>query len=201
MWTTIKIVCAAMLCVAAYGESINLGGDASGTFYNDAGTINYGTTVGQLSYTGNKFGPQSSDQDLDLGKFKLGSSCILCLGTDYNPFAFQLHIEFYVPAGTNSLVYSGNVKGWTWWVLGGAKIDFSNSPIQISYNNAQGSGSFNLTISDAVIGVDDTVTLKGKVTPGAVAVDESAVEPLAIFSIAFGCLAYLVRTRKYQPAL
>lgn len=195
---TTKLLTIAIFCSVAYADSFALEGEASGDFYNDAGTVKYGKSVKELSYAGSAFGPQSSASELSLGQFSLGSSCLLCSGTNYNPFAFQLNIQFFAPVGTDSLVYSGNVKGLTWWVLGGAMVDFDNSPINVAYSNSEGSGSFNLTISDVFLGVGDRVTLKGRVSGGNVSVDESGIDSLVLFAAGLGSLAYFARKRTRQ---
>ena len=125
------------------------------------------------------------------------------LYANLNPYVFDLSLSFSAPGGTNSATIQGDVTGTVIWGIGGAEIDFSNSPIHFAYSNAGGSGSFDLTLNDVYLGVIpiiyplDTETLTGTLSHASYVTTPEPASVLAILlmSTLLGGVVFLLQKR------
>ena len=183
---------AILLCLSggsAFAD-LTMEGSTSGTFY--AGSVSLGSSIPLLglSFTGANFGPTTSTQ-LNLGTFNLSS-----LVAVFNPFDFNLTINFTAPAGAGSSSFSADLRGAVLPVIGGfAKIDFENNgPRHFEFQNGQGSGSFDLAIGDVTLTNGTSRSVKGTVSNAQFA---ATPEPTSIIltSTLIGGMMFLFRKR------
>jgi len=200
----VKIVLIAVLLCFLSGTAFadfQIEGSTSGTFY--AGSTPLGNSLFGLQFTGSSFGPTSlgppSGTTLNLGTFDFAT-----LLAFFNPFDFQLAVNFTAPAGAGGTTFSADLKGFVTLFGGSAKVDFANNgPIHFDF--AGGAGSFDLEITDVVIPNFSSGSIIGTISnatynPSAVISSVSVPEPLTptvlVFNLlAVGLFAMVVRPR------
>jgi hypothetical protein len=173
-----------------------MAGSTTGTFY--LGSVSLGSSIDLLglSFTGANFGPTTIDTDspnpqanLNLGTFNLSSLLAV-----FNPFDFNLRVNFTAPAAS-STIFSADLRGAVVPVIGGfAKIDFVNTPRHFEFSNSQGSGSFDLTIQDVTVTNGSSKSLTGTISNATFA---ATPEPTSIVLIStlMGGVLLLFRKR------
>jgi len=188
------LVLVCLFTVAAYADSLSVTGSTTGTF--SPGNTSSG---GDLSFQGGPFAGSTVNPVLNLGTFTLASAAYANL----DPYVFDLHLSFSAPIGISSTTIQGDVLGLVVLGLGGATIDFSNSPIHFTYSNASGSGSFDLTLNDVYLGIvplfhpSDTETLTGTLSHASYV---TTPEPASVLTILFmstllGGVVFLLQKR------
>ena len=185
--------------ISAFADlSFSISGTTTGEFSKNG--VSQGSSVYGLSYgdsQGNtSFGP-TSVSPVVLGMFSLNAP----LYANYNPYDFKLTINFAAPANFGPTQFSADVSGTAVFGLGYASIDFiNNGPQHFTFSNSGGSGSFDLTISDALVtdpnltGIIGDRRILGYISNATFAANP---EPAAIFltSALFGGVLLLVRKK------
>ena len=138
--------------VSAFADlSFQIAGTTTGVF--SKGGVSKGSSVYGLSYgdngNGNTTFGVTSSSPIVLGSFNLDAP----LYANYDPYDFKLSITFTqpdtTPTGTH---FTADVQGTAVFGLGYATIDFlNNGPQHFTFSSSSGSGSFDLTISDALV--------------------------------------------------
>jgi hypothetical protein len=112
---------------------------------------------GNLGFGGAPTGPGVQNTN-NFGSFTLASSL-----ANYNGNTFTLQVSFLAPAGItggSTQVYSASVVGAANPNgNGGVNIDFDNSPMVFTFANANGVGSFTLTINDVSVNPGQSASL------------------------------------------
>jgi hypothetical protein len=200
-----------LFCGSAFADSVEVQGSTSGSFWNQAGTVNYGNAIGDgdpwtgeedddLLFEGASFGPTFGPV-LTLGAFRLERAEALA-PDNYDPFQFRLRVQFDVPVGSNEGNATGEMTGFVNWALGGGvNINFG-APVTISYSNTTGSGSFDLSLSNVSLSVGsalgrhavDTEPLRGTISNATfAAVPETSA--IVLFGTLLGGVAFVMRKR------
>lgn len=186
-WSLASAVAMALLGLAhpAKADSLQVQGSASGNFFN--GSSNKGTDENGLYYTNANFNQVINNTGtINLGQFSVNSAF-----ANYDPLTFKLTVDFLLPTGLtpDPLQATADVTGGVFFGFGGATIDFSNSPINFTFSNAAGSGSFKLTIADVEVsngssqqltGTISNVAFSGTPEPGSVMLLMSVVGVLGL---------------------
>jgi hypothetical protein len=147
-WSSKVGLLAALLCLgtgsALADPSFNIAGSTTGQFYL-LGLLPQDNASGMTFAGVSSFStPSNSSTPFLLGTFDAPS-----LGY-FDPYTFKLSVKFTAPSvpGTS---FSAEVDGTILWGLGSATIDFNDSgPRRFNFSTAQGSGYFDLTITDKV---------------------------------------------------
>jgi len=131
---------------------------------------------------------------IDLGTFALNTSSF----ANFNPVDFKLSVNFIAPrAGTMTfsadlsgiVSFKGNSSG------GLVTVDFlNNGPKHFRFSNAQGSGSFDLSITDVTLANSSTGSIWGTISAATFA---TTPEPRAIVltTVFLGGLLIIFRKR------
>ena len=187
------LVLVCLSAAVAYADSLSVTGSTTGTF-----SLGNTSSAGDLSFQGGPFAGSTVNPVLNLGTFTLAYAAFANL----DPYVFDLHLSFSAPIGTSSTTIQGDVLGLVALGLGGATIDFSNSPIHFTYSNASGSGSFDLTLNDVYLGItplhpSDTETLTGSLSHASYVTTPEPASVLAILfmSTLLGGVVFLLQKR------
>jgi hypothetical protein len=165
--------------------AFNIQGSSAGQFY--LGSTPLGSSITGLAFNGASFGPTATTQ-VTLGAFNLNT-----LLAYFDPLDFRLSINFVGPT-TNGTTFSANLSGLVSLFGGTATINFDNTPKHFTFSNAQGSGSFDLTLSDVRVSNGSTGSIIGKISNATFA---TTPEPTAVVltSAFLGGLLILFRKR------
>jgi len=187
-----------LLCLSggtAFADLLEVKGSTSGQFYSAPvppliPALPLGTSVGGLKFTGTNFGPTTA-QEIDLGTFQLAT-----LFSIFDPIDFKLTVQFTAPAGAGGTTFTADLNGLVSFIdLDGdgpdyVTVDFrDNGPKTFNYTTSQGSGSFNLTISDVSVRNGSSEHIKGFIS--------ATPEPAAVVLIStlLGVVVVLFRKR------
>jgi hypothetical protein len=120
-------------------------------------------------------------------------------GNNLTPYTFDLGLTFTAPGGTNSATIQGDVIGTGIWGIGGASIDFGNSPTHFTYSNGSGSGSFDLTLNTVnlwnIIHSSDTLTGTLSHASYVTTPEPASVLAILLMSTLLGGVVFLLQKR------
>jgi hypothetical protein len=145
-WARLIMVLFCLSIAVASADPLTIQGTATGSFsFTILGvTVPLGNSINSnnLKYNAGSFGPITGG-NITLGSFDLKKD-----NFNYDPFTFQLGLAFTAPGGIGGSTLTANVNGRVTGSSSNVQMDFGNSPINFSFTNAEGSGSFSLTLSD-----------------------------------------------------
>jgi hypothetical protein len=187
---------ALLLCLAggsAFADmTFDIQGSTTGQFYLGSTNIAMGTSLIGLSFNGSTFTdtvvPPGGTQ-IDLGTFNLAT-----LLAYYDPFDFKLSVSLTAPT-VGGTTFQADLSGLVSIIGGAATINFvDNGPRHFTFSNAQGSGAFDLYISDVSVGNFSSKTLVGTISNATFAANP---EPAAILlsAVLLGGIAIAFRKR------
>ena len=184
----------------AFGDIINIGGNALGSFTSPLPGLSFsGTTFNTTTnLAGNSFG-------VNMGTFSLQTPCLLCVGAGSTNFNATVNIA--TPTGTTpgSQTQQARVTGVVLFGLGAVSVNFNTPAMNFAYSNSAGSGSFtislrNLSLTDWVGGLPSTAALRADITnavfnPGQIS--NAAPEPssIALLLIVVAGVGYSLKRR------
>ena len=125
--------------------------------------IPLGNSIGNsLTFTGTDFGPTTAtpgaDLQVNLGTFDLSTWFMV-----FDPFDFKLNVNFTAPS-TGGTVFTADLSGLVTVFGGYTTVNFvDNGPRHFSFAGDQGSGSFDLYLSDVRVYNNSQVALVGSI--------------------------------------
>lgn len=160
-----KAVFFALLACLSSGIALadfQIAGSTSGSYY--LGSIPLGTNLFGLQFQGSTFGPTTlgppASAEINLGTFSLSS-----LLAYFDPFDFRLTVNFQAPAGAGGTTFSADLSGLVVFTNGSAFVNFNNNgPVHFTFSNSEGSGSFDLSISDVYVPNFSSRSITGTIT-------------------------------------
>ena len=167
----------------AFADLLQVQGSTSGQFYSTplpplVPAIPLGSSIGGLTFTGSNFGP-TGEPEIDLGTFSLAT-----LFSIFDPVDFKLSVEFTAPAGAGGSTFTADLSGLVSIIdidhdgPDYVKVDFrTNGPKTFAFTNSQGSGSFDLSISDVNVRNGSSQHIKGSISNATFA---ATPEPTAV---------------------
>jgi hypothetical protein len=133
-------------------------GSTAGKFYLGSTNIPLGNSIGGLTFTGTHFGP-TTGENLVLGTFSLSS--ILAY---FDPLDFKLSLAFVAPV-VASAAFTADLSGLVSVFGGSATVNFiDNGPRHFTFTSAQGSGTFDLLISDVTVANGSSASILGAIS-------------------------------------
>ena len=185
----------------AKADEVHFTGSTLGQFNAQA----FGATnsIFGLSYSNSTFDNTTVGGSLDLGgdpapgsNFNnLGSFTLANTDAVYDGNTFSVKVTFTAPSsivgGDNATftdILSGTVSGG----VGGAFVDFDNTPQTFTFSNAQATGTFTMFVNDVSIAPGQDATITAHITANQTAVPE----PTAIAGIGCGLLGLFGMRRK-----
>ncbi len=151
------------------------------------------TFFGNLGFGGNPT-PTGIQNVNNFGSFTLANSTGVYAGN-----AFTLRVTFNLPTGISggsSQLYTATLLGAVSSTgTGGVNIDFNNTPQVFTFSNANGSGSFTLTIHDVAINPGQTASLDAFITS---AQQTTLPEPTGMILLGTGLIGVVALVRRIK---
>ena len=176
-------------CGSAFADlAFSVQGSSTGQFFLGS-SIPLGTSsLFGLTFTGSKFGP-TANPTINLGTFDLGAFI-----SYFDPFNFDLTVNFVAPA-VGGTVFTADLSGLVIFQRGSVAVDFvDNGPRHFQFSSPQGSGSFDLYITDVTVANGNSASIMGTITNATFA---ATPEPaaVALTSALLGGLLLVFRKR------
>jgi hypothetical protein len=162
-----------LLCLVAGARAdftFDIAGSTTGQFYSES--LPVGTSLPGLAFTGTTFGQTAasgSNREIDLGSFSLAT-----LVSDYNPFEFKLSVNFTAPH-TGVTAFDADLRGSVTRLGDWTRVKFDNGPRHFVFTGPQGSGRFDLLLTDVKVKNSSTASIKGKIRNISASPEPSAI--------------------------